>query len=68
MEVQSDFRELLALLNEHKVDYIIIGAYALAFQGVRKGTAALCPYKIMFHIVKQECLTYHYRLSCSIFV
>ena len=31
MEVQPDFRDLLALFNEHKVDYIIVGGYALAF-------------------------------------
>jgi hypothetical protein len=33
MEVQPDFRGLLALLNAHKVDYMIVGAYALAFHG-----------------------------------
>jgi len=38
MEVQLDFRELLVLLNKHKVDYIIIGAYALAFHGVPRYT------------------------------
>ena len=25
MEVQPDFRDLLKLLNEHKVDYLIVG-------------------------------------------
>ena len=29
MEVQQDFRDLLALFNAHKVDYVIVGAYAL---------------------------------------
>ena len=38
MEVQPDFRELLALLNDHKVEYIIIGAYALAFHGAPRYT------------------------------
>ena len=38
MEVQLDFRDLLALLNKHEVDYIIIGAYALAFYGVPRYT------------------------------
>jgi len=38
MEVQPDFRDLLALLNEHKVDYIIIDAYALAFHGAPRYT------------------------------
>ena len=31
MEVQKDFRELLELFNEHKVGYLIVGGYALAF-------------------------------------
>lgn len=30
MEVQKDFREFLALLNEHEVKFIIVGGYALA--------------------------------------
>jgi hypothetical protein len=38
MEVQQDFRELLALLNAHQVDYIIIGAYALAHHGTPRYT------------------------------
>lgn len=38
MEVQSDFRDLLKLFNEHKVEYIIIGAYALAFHGAPRYT------------------------------
>jgi hypothetical protein len=33
MEAQQDFKELLALLNEHKVEYVIVGGYALAFHG-----------------------------------
>ena len=27
MNVQPDFRELLALFNERKIEYIIVGAY-----------------------------------------
>jgi hypothetical protein len=38
MEVQSDFRDLLALLNENKVEYLIVGAYALAFYGAPRYT------------------------------
>ena len=41
MEVQPDFKELLALLNEHKVEYIIVGGYALAFHGAPRYTADL---------------------------
>jgi Nucleotidyl transferase of unknown function (DUF2204) len=38
MEVQKDFRELLELFNEHKVGYLIVGGYALAFHGVPRYT------------------------------
>jgi hypothetical protein len=38
MEVQPDFRELLALFNAHKVEYIIVGAYAMAFHGAPRYT------------------------------
>ena len=41
MEVQKDFKELLELLNDHKVDYLIIGAYALAFYGAPRFTGDL---------------------------
>lgn len=33
MEIQPDFKELLELLNENNVNYMIIGGYALAFHG-----------------------------------
>lgn len=38
MEVQPDFRDLLVLFNEHKVEYMIVGAYALAFHGAPRYT------------------------------
>lgn len=38
MEVQPDFKELLALFNGQKIEYIIVGAYALAFHGAPPGT------------------------------
>ena len=38
MEVQPDFRDLLALLNKHQVDYLIVGAYALAYHGAPRYT------------------------------
>jgi hypothetical protein len=41
MEVQQDFRDLLALFNKHKVDYIIVGAYALGFHGSPRYTGDL---------------------------
>ncbi len=38
MDVQPDFRDLFALLNAHKVEYVVVGAYALAFHGVPRFT------------------------------
>jgi len=41
MEIQEDFKELLVLFNEHHVEFIIVGAYALAFHGVPRFTGDL---------------------------
>jgi hypothetical protein len=38
MEVQQDFKRLLELFNVHEVEYIIVGAYALAFHGAPRYT------------------------------
>ena len=38
MEIQKDFKELLELFNTHKVEYIVVGGYALAFHGVPRFT------------------------------
>jgi hypothetical protein len=38
MEVQTDFKELLELFNAHKVQYLIVGGYALAYYGVLRYT------------------------------
>ncbi len=38
MEVQQDFRELLALFNAHNVEFMIVGGYALAFYGAPRYT------------------------------
>lgn len=38
MEIQRDYKELLELFNAHNVDYIIVGAYALAFHGAPRFT------------------------------
>lgn len=41
MEVQRDFKELLALFNAREIEYIIVGAYALAFHGAPRYTGDL---------------------------
>ena len=38
MEINQDFKDLLALFNEQEVDYIIVGGYALAFHGAPRFT------------------------------
>lgn len=41
METQPDFKELLALFNAHRVEYLIVGGYALAFHGAPRFTGDL---------------------------
>ncbi len=38
MGIPTDFRELLELFNSHKVEYLIVGGYALAFHGAPRAT------------------------------
>ncbi|MDP2606431.1 MAG: nucleotidyltransferase [Deltaproteobacteria bacterium] len=41
MEVQPDFKELLGFFNDHRVSYLIVGGYALAFHGAPRFTGDL---------------------------
>ena len=41
MEIERDFKELLELLNSHRVEYLLVGAYALAFHGAPRFTGDL---------------------------
>ena len=41
METHNDFKELLALLNSHNVDYLEVGAFALAHHGFPRFTGDL---------------------------
>jgi hypothetical protein len=41
MEVQQDFKELLELFNANRVEYVIVGGYALAFHGAPRYTGDL---------------------------
>jgi hypothetical protein len=38
MEIRSDFKELLELFNRHRVEYLVVGGYALAFHGAPRVT------------------------------
>jgi hypothetical protein len=37
-KIPPDFKELLELLNSHKVEYLVVGSYALAFYGAPRFT------------------------------
>lgn len=41
MEPEKDFKELLALFDERKVEYLVVGAYALAHHGAPRFTGDL---------------------------
>ncbi|MBN2079258.1 MAG: hypothetical protein JW838_09850 [Spirochaetes bacterium] len=38
MEILQDYKELLELFNKHKVEFIIVGSYALAHHGAPRYT------------------------------
>lgn len=33
LELNSDFKEFIQLLNLHEIEYLVVGGYALAFHG-----------------------------------
>jgi hypothetical protein len=38
MVLEKDFREFCLLLNEEKIDFLIVGGYAVAFHGAPRAT------------------------------
>lgn len=38
MEIQQDFRELLALFNAAGVEYLVVGGYAVVYHGAPRYT------------------------------
>lgn len=41
MRLSKDLREFVSLLNANKVDYLVVGAFAVAFHGISRYTADL---------------------------
>jgi len=39
INLPPDFKEFLRLLNEHRVEYLLIGGYAVAYHGYPRATA-----------------------------
>jgi hypothetical protein len=56
MEVQKDFEELFESFNRHNVEYIIVGAYALAHHGVPRFTGDIDIYVHPTHENAQKIL------------
>jgi hypothetical protein len=56
MEIRNDFKELLELFNKHKVEYLIVGGYALAFHGAPRFTGDIDLYVRPVHENTQRIL------------
>jgi predicted nucleotidyltransferase len=41
MELLKDFHDFISLLNDHEVEYLVVGGYALAFHGKPRHTGDL---------------------------
>ena len=41
MTLDPDFEDFIQLLNQHKVDYMVVGGYAMAFHGRPRYTGDL---------------------------
>ena len=39
MDIQEDYRKLLELFNDHEVEFLVVGGYALAFHVAPRFTA-----------------------------
>jgi hypothetical protein len=66
MEVQPDFRDLFVLLNEHKVEYLIVGGYALAGVAKRNRFRSAAVFPLLSHN-KQNLLCSHLSLLINPF-
>lgn len=41
MPLPQDFKELLALLNSEKIEYLVVGGYAVGYHGFSRPQATL---------------------------
>ena len=42
----KDFKEFLKLLNDHSVQYLVVGRYAVGYHGYPRATVELSSFKI----------------------
>ncbi len=52
IEFPKDFKEFLQLLNSKKVEYLVIGGYAVGYHGYPRATGDMdnCSNYVQFHI------------------
>lgn len=41
IQLPPDFKEFLKLLNKHKVDYLLVGGYAVSYHGYPRAIAGM---------------------------
>jgi hypothetical protein len=41
IELHPDFRDFLRLLNSHRVEYLVVGGYAVGYHGYPRATGDL---------------------------
>ena len=41
IRLPNDFKEFLQLLNDHRVDYLLVGGYAVGYHGYPRATVGL---------------------------
>ncbi len=54
MEICHEFRESLELFNKHKVEYLVVGGYALAFHGAPRFTGDIDLYVRPVSFISRE--------------
>ncbi len=68
MNIQQDFQELLKLLEKHRVEYMIVGGYAVAFYGYPRFTKDLDVFYLLtpenVALLKKVLLEFGFKKSC----
>ncbi len=54
MEICREFRKSLELFNKHKVEYLVVGGYALAFHGAPRFTGDIDLYVRPVSFISRE--------------
>jgi hypothetical protein len=52
MNIQRDFEEFLKLLNKKKVEYVVVGGFAVAFHGYVRATKDMEGVQIFYSTIR----------------